>query len=81
MVAWSKPSCLVAYHELLELVVGFGEDLDSRKSYRPEVSRSEFRVKTGIVYKVCLTTISYVKNDLIGSPDQFHPHFWITTVV
>ena len=42
MVAWSKPSCLVTDHELLELVISLGEDLDSRERNRPEVPRSEF---------------------------------------
>ncbi len=41
-------------HELLEFVVGLCEDLNSRESDRPEVSRSELWVETKTMCKhVC----------------------------
>ena len=65
MVAWSKPSCLVTDHELLQLVVSFGQYLYSGQSNGPEVSRSEFWVETGTVYEhVSIDALTFLQVEI-----------------
>ena len=53
----------MAYHEPLELVVCFGEDLDPRQRNGTEVSRAELGTEYRTVYEF---RFMYVVPDIVG---------------